>query len=265
MRWLGASWLSFRRSTSPPDRRLARTLLRVIGVALDHCGTWCLDPQVRHLPSVRSFGPSLTHAPTSGRWRSLKTSAPAYPDRDGRSSTRRVPEQSSVRSSPLDAVEIRGGSGSRPPQGFFCSAVVPDRTAGRLVQLRATRPRREAGLRPGMPLQIPAVIAERHGLHLGDELRIPGLPPGSATPGLDIPEFDRVKGINDGYVLMAPSAEAAANILGCPVTSRPPLCCRDRALMSGPISTVSSATSPRPARLGRTSRQCSQTPHKAST
>ena len=67
-----------------------------------------------------------------------------------------------------------------------------------------------------MPLQIPAAIAERHGLQLGDELRIPGLPPGSAHLGWTFPEFDRVEGINDGYVLFAPSADVAATLLSSP-------------------------------------------------
>ena len=58
---------------------------------------------------------------------------------------------------------------------------------------------------------MPAAIAERHGLQLGDELRIPGLPPGSAHLGWTFPEFDRVEGINDGYVLFAPSADVAAS------------------------------------------------------
>ena len=67
-----------------------------------------------------------------------------------------------------------------------------------------------------MPLQIPAVIAQRHGLQLGDELRIPGLPPGSAHLGWTFPEFDRVEGINDGYVLLAPSVDIAASMLSSP-------------------------------------------------
>ena len=67
-----------------------------------------------------------------------------------------------------------------------------------------------------MPLQIPTVIAQRHGLQLGDELRIPGLPPGSAHLGWTFPEFDRVEGINDGYVLLAPSADVAASMLCSP-------------------------------------------------
>lgn len=69
---------------------------------------------------------------------------------------------------------------------------------------------------PGVPLQIPAVVADTHGLRLGDEVRIPGLPPGTAHLGWTFPEFDRVAGINDGYVLLAPSAEVAASMLSSP-------------------------------------------------
>ena len=69
---------------------------------------------------------------------------------------------------------------------------------------------------PGVPLEMPAAIAERHGVALGDELRIPGLPPGSAHLGWTFPEFDRVEGINDGYVLIAPSADVAATLLSTP-------------------------------------------------
>jgi putative ABC transport system permease protein len=57
---------------------------------------------------------------------------------------------------------------------------------------------------PGVPLEIPTVIAQRHGLQLSEELRIPGLPPGSAHLGSTFPEFDRVEGINDGYVCCWP-------------------------------------------------------------
>ena len=63
---------------------------------------------------------------------------------------------------------------------------------------------------------MPTVIAERHGLALGEELRIPGLPPGSAHLGWTFPEFDRVAGINDGYVLLAPSGDIAAGMLSSP-------------------------------------------------
>jgi putative ABC transport system permease protein len=69
---------------------------------------------------------------------------------------------------------------------------------------------------PGVPLQIPTVIAQRHGLQLGDELRIPGLPAGSAHVGWTFSEFDRVEGINDGYVLLAPSVDIAASLVASP-------------------------------------------------
>jgi putative ABC transport system permease protein len=67
-----------------------------------------------------------------------------------------------------------------------------------------------------VPLEIPTIIAQRHGLKLGDELRIPGLPPGSTHLGWTFPEFNRVEGINDGYVLLAPSADIAARMLSTP-------------------------------------------------
>src|SRR5262249_4186196 len=50
----------------------------------------------------------------------------------------------------------------------------------------------------------------------GDELRIPGLPPRSAHLGWTFQEFDRVAGINDGYVLLAPSADITASLLSSP-------------------------------------------------
>ena len=69
---------------------------------------------------------------------------------------------------------------------------------------------------PGVPLQLPATIAQRLGLQLGQAIEIPGLPRGSAHLGWTFPEFDRVQGINDGYVLLAPSADIAANLLSSP-------------------------------------------------
>jgi putative ABC transport system permease protein len=78
------------------------------------------------------------------------------------------------------------------------------------------RAREKPAAGPGVPLQIPTAIAARHGLRLGEELRIPGLPPGAAHLGWTFPEFDRVESINDGYVLLAPSADIAASMLSSP-------------------------------------------------
>lgn len=67
---------------------------------------------------------------------------------------------------------------------------------------------------PGVPFEIPARVAERLGLQLGDEVRIPGQLPGAAHLGWTFDEYERVANINDGNVLLAPSPEAAAELLG---------------------------------------------------
>lgn len=67
---------------------------------------------------------------------------------------------------------------------------------------------------PGVPFEIPAVVADRLGLRLGDEVRIPGQPAGSAHLGWTFPEYDRVAGINGGHVLFAPDTDTAADLLG---------------------------------------------------
>ena len=161
-----------------------------------------------------------------------------------------------------------GHSGGGSSRVLSARRVVPDRAAGRLVQLRAARPRRQkpaAG--PGVPLQIPTVIAQRHGLQLGEELRIPGLPPGSAHLGWTFPEFDRVEGINDGYVLLAPPADIAASLLGSPgyATAAFVLPRHGLPTSSRPTSTASSPASQRQVRPGRTCRPCSRTARRAST
>ncbi|MEV0251079.1 FtsX-like permease family protein [Nocardia sp. NPDC050712] len=69
---------------------------------------------------------------------------------------------------------------------------------------------------PGMPFEIPTAIAERLGLQLGQEVRIPGQPAGSTHLGWTFPEFDRVAGINNGQLLFAPTPDDAARLLGAP-------------------------------------------------
>ena len=113
---------------------------------------------------------------------------------------------------------------------------------------------------PGVPLEMPAAIAQRHGLRLGEELRIPGLPSGSAHLGWTFPEFDRVEGVNDGYVLLAPSADVAAGLLSSPGYATAAFVLpRPGADITGPTSTVSSPASQRRARPARNSRPCSRT------
>ena len=221
MRWLGASWLSFRRihlAALIADWR--RTLLSVLGVALGVTvvlGVWILKSDI--FRPFDSFGPSLTHATDVGTVEVTPNVSARLPIETVDRLRAEVAGAEAVVPvvAGLTPVEIPGGSGSRPPQGFFLlggSCQIELLVGSFNCEQRARDEKPAAG--PGMPLQIPAVIAERYGLHLGDELRIPGLPPGSAHLGWTFPEFDRVKGINDGYVLMAPSAGAAANILGVP-------------------------------------------------
>ena len=112
----------------------------------------------------------------------------------------------------LTPVDVAGGT-----HGFFLlggSCQIESLVGSFNCEQRARDEKPAEG--PGVPLQIPTVIAQRHGLELGEELRIPGLPPGSAPLGGTFPEFDRVEGINDGYVLLAPSADIAASMLSSP-------------------------------------------------
>ena len=64
--------------------------------------------------------------------------------------------------------------------------------------------------------QMPAAIAERHGLAARRRVADPRSAPGFGASGWTFPEFDRVEGINDGYVLLAPSADVAASLLSTP-------------------------------------------------
>ena len=128
----------------------------------------------------------------------------------------------------MTPVDVSGGSGTlparptsglpaRPPPGFFLlggSCQIELLVGSFNCEQRARDEKPADG--SGVPLEVPAVIAQRHGLQLGDELRIPGLPPGSAHLGWTFSEFDRVEGINDGYVLLAPSVDIAASMLSTP-------------------------------------------------
>jgi putative ABC transport system permease protein len=216
MRRLRAGWMSFRRihiAALIADWR--RTLLSVIGVALGV--TVVLGVLVLKFDLTRpfdSFGPSLTHAAdigvrevtpnVSGRL-PIETVDRLRADVTGAEAV--IPIVAG-----LTPVDVAGGT-----HGFFLlggTCQIELLVGPFNCEQRARDVKPADG--PGVPLQIPAVIAERHGLHLGDELRIPGLPPGSAHLGWTFDEFDRVEGINNGYVLLAPSADIASSLLGSP-------------------------------------------------
>ena len=220
MQKLRAGWLSFRRihlAALIADWR--RTLLSAIGVALGVTvvlGTLILKSEL--VRPFDSFGPSLTHAADTGV-------VEVTPNVSGRLPIETVNRlQAEVAGAQavvpvvaaLTPVDVAGGS-----HGFFLlggSCQIELLVGSFNCEQRARDVKPADG--PGVPLQMPTAIAERHGLQLGDELRIPGLPPGSAHVGWTFPEFDRVEGINDGYVLMAPSTDVAATLLSAPGLGR---------------------------------------------
>ena len=192
-----------------------RTLLSVIGVALGVTvvlGVLILKSEVAK--PFDSFGPSLTHAAAAGVIEVSPNVNGRLPIETVDRLRAEVPGAQAVVPivAGLTPVDVAGTS-----HGFFLlggTCQVELLVGSFNCEQRAHDANPVPG--PGVPLQIPAAIAERHGLQLGDELRVPGLPPGSAHLGWTFQEFERVERINDGYVLFAPSADIAASMLGSP-------------------------------------------------
>jgi putative ABC transport system permease protein len=216
MQGLRAGWLSFRRihlAALIADWR--RTLLSVIGVALGVTvvlGTLILKSELAR--PFDSFGPALTHAADAGVLE-------VTPNVNGRLPIETVDRLRAEVSGAAAVIPIVAGmtpvdvAGDR--HGFFLlgGSCQIELLVGAFDCERRARDEQPA-VGPGVPLQIPTVIAQRHGLELGDELRIPGLPEGSAHLGWTFSEFDQVEGVNGGYVLLAPSMDLAASMLSAP-------------------------------------------------
>jgi putative ABC transport system permease protein len=211
-----AGWLTFRRihlAALIADWR--RTLLSAIGVALGVTvvlGTLILKTELAR--PFDSFGPSLTHAADKGVVEVSPTVSGRLPIKTVDRLRAEVVGAEAVIPvvAGLTPVDVGGGT-----HGFFLlggSCQIELLVGSFNCEQRAHDEKPADG--PGVPLEIPAVIAQRHGLQLGDELHIPGLPPGSAHLGFTFPEFDRVEGINNGYVLLAPSLDVAASMLSAP-------------------------------------------------
>jgi putative ABC transport system permease protein len=217
MQRLRAGWLSFRRihlAALIADWR--RTLLSVIGVAVGVTvvlGTLVLKTELAR--PFDSFGPSLAHAAgigvvevtpnVSGRL-PIKTVDRLHAEVAGAEAV--IPIVAG-----LTPVGIPGGG----THGFFLvggSCQIELLVGSFNCEQRARDEQAADG--PGVPLEIPTLIAQRLGLQLGEELRLPGVPPGGAHVGWTFPEFDRVAGVNDGYVLLAPSVDIAAGMLAAP-------------------------------------------------
>ncbi len=216
MRALLAGWQSFRRihlSALVTDWR--RTLLSMIGVAVGVTvvlGTLILKFELAR--PFDAFGPSLTHAADVGV-------VEVTPKVSGRLSIETVDRLRAEVTGAQAVVPVVAGltpvDVANKTEGFFLlggSCQIELLVGSFNCEQRARDQHPAPG--PGVPLQIPAVIAQRHGLQLGNELHIPGLPSGSAHIGWTFQEFHRVEGINGGYVLLAPSADIAASLLGSP-------------------------------------------------
>lgn len=212
---LPPGWLPFRRiHLAALVADWHRTLLSIIGVALGVTvvlGTLVLKAELTR--PFDAFGPALTHAARGGV-------VEVTPNISGRLPITTVDRL---------RAEIPGAEAVIPIVAGLTPIAVDDATHGFFLLGSSCQIEllvgpfdcdQRAGEKPadgvGVPLQMPAVIAARHGLQLGDELRIPGLPAGSAHLGWTFPDFDRVENINDGYVLLAPSSDIAATMLSIP-------------------------------------------------
>lgn len=217
MKSLRAGWMGLRRihfAALIADWR--RTLLSVVGVALGVSvvlGVLILKAELNR--PFESFGPSLSHAAGVGVLEVRPNVTGRLPVETVERLHAEVTGAEAVIPVVADLMPVDTSAGGA--HGFFLlggSCQIELLVGAFDCEQRARDVKPASG--PGLPLQIPAIIAQRHGLRLGEELRIPGMPPGSAHLGWTFPEFDRVKGINDGYVLLAPSADIAAGLLGAP-------------------------------------------------
>ena len=194
MHRLRAGWLSFRRihlAALIADWR--RTLLSVIGVALGVTvvlGTLVLKTELAR--PFDSYGPSLTHAADIGVVEVTPNISGRLPSDTVDRLRTEVAGAAAVIPivAGLTPVDVAGGSHGFLLLGGSCQIELLVGSFDCEQRARDEKPAQG----PGVPLQIPTVIAERHGIQLGDELRIPGLPPGSAHLGWTFPEFDRVAG-----------------------------------------------------------------------
>ena len=216
MHRLRAGWVSFRRihlAALTADWR--RTVLSVIGVAIGVTvvlGVLVLKSELSR--PFDAFGPSLTHAANAGV-------VEVTPNVSGRLSLETVDRLHAEVAGAQAVIPIVAGLtpvdvdiGSH---GFFLlggSCQIELLVGSFNCEQRAHDLEPADG--PACHCRSPRSSPQRHGMQLGDELRIPGLPPGSAHVGWTFPEFDRVEGINDGYVLFAPSADVAATLLSAP-------------------------------------------------
>jgi putative ABC transport system permease protein len=211
-----SAWTVFRRihlTALAADWR--RTTLSVVGVMLGV--VVMLGVTVLQSSLVRpfdAFGPSLTHAAGPGVLEVTPEVSGRLPLDLMNRIREEVPDARAVVPVVVGLTPVEIGGSTR---GFFVlggSCDVELLFGSFNCERRAKEEKPADG--PGIPLEIPEVIARRDNLHLGDEVRLPGQPPGAAHLGWTFPEFDRVAGVNEGSVIMTPSLGAAASLLGAP-------------------------------------------------
>ena len=187
MRTLRAGWVSFRRihlAALVSDWR--RTLLSIVGVAVGVTvvlGTLILKVELSR--PFDSFGPALAHAAGKGAVEVIPNVSGRLPiETVDRLRTKVAGAEAVIPIvAALTPVDVASTS-----HGFFLlggSCQIELLVEPFNCEQRAHDQLPADG--PGVPLQMPTVVAERLDLHLGDELRIPGLPPGSAHLRVDVP------------------------------------------------------------------------------
>ena len=170
-----------------------------------------------------AFGPSLTQAAHRGVVEVTPNVNARLPIETVNRRTRRGARSGGDRSDrrrlerPWTIPGGRGTLSARPPTSFSARRIEPDRTAGRLLQLRATCPLREAP--PPAPVchcrfrrSSPSGMACNSAMSCAFRafLQVRHTWAGHSRSS------STSEGINDGYVLMAPSEEVAASMLGAP-------------------------------------------------
>ena len=264
MRTLRAGWVSFRRihlAALVSDWR--RTLLGIVGVAVGVTvvlGTLILKVELSR--PFDSFGPALDHAAGKGAVEVIPNVSGRLPiETVDRLRTKVAGAEAVI---PIVAALTPVDVASTSHGFFLLGGCVIELLVGPFnCEQRAHDQLPADG--PGVPLQMPTVVAERLDLHLGDELRIPGLPPGSAHLGSTFPEFDRVEGINDGYMLLTPSADFAAKMLSTPGYATATFVLpRPGAEIKADVDRVIAVSRQR-GRPDPTSLPFSRTPHRSST
>ena len=216
MQRLRAGWLSFRRihlAALIADWR--RTLLSVIGVALGVTvvlGTLILKSEL--VRPFDSFGPSLTHAADIGVVEVTPNVSGRLPIETVNRLRAEVAGAEAVIPivAGLTPVDVAGGT-----HGFFLlggSCQIELLVGSFNCEQRART--RSPQTAPAYHYRFRRSSPSGMGYSSAKSCASPACLQVRRTSDSTFPEFDRVEGINDGYVLLAPSVDIAARMLSTP-------------------------------------------------